>query len=58
VWEREIGDDVTLPPDGDVDTARLVVAAPTPDCCHQHIETALTKLTIQVSPYPNHDLAA
>ncbi|MFE2426892.1 ATP-grasp domain-containing protein [Streptomyces sp. NPDC059373] len=61
VWEREIGDDVTLPPDGDVDTARLghlVVTAPTPDHCHQHVETALAKLTIQVSPYPHHNLAA
>jgi biotin carboxylase len=61
VWEREIGDDVTLPPDGDVDTARLghlVVTAPTPGHCHQHIENTLAKLTIQVSPYPHHVPAA
>ncbi|MFF2956996.1 ATP-grasp domain-containing protein [Kitasatospora sp. NPDC057965] len=51
VWEKQAGDRVALPPDGDLGTARLahlVVTATTAEICLQHLADAADRLRIAV----------
>ncbi|MFF2657332.1 ATP-grasp domain-containing protein [Kitasatospora sp. NPDC058032] len=52
VWEKQAGDHVILPPDGDLGTARvahLVATATTAEICLQHLADARHQLDIAVS---------
>ncbi|NEA75449.1 ATP-grasp domain-containing protein [Streptomyces sp. So13.3] len=52
-WLREVGDQVALPPDGDVDSARIglfIVTANSPSAAHKRLASLTAGLILAVAP--------